>query len=145
LDQVERFDERRHFGAGEFVVKPRAHIELPQLGQRQAIDEQLRLAQHVFGVRGAIEKLVVNHDRHTVGRMVIVELDEIGFRVERRLKRRQRVLRRFARIAAMSNYQHMRRGDELTCGCQIGTDHGQHQTEGPRKTRNTRKQSKTPA
>ena len=44
-------------------------------------------------IAAAVEQVVVQHDGHAVGRMQIVELDQIAARRDRRGKGRQRVLR----------------------------------------------------
>ncbi len=95
-----RLQEREHFGEGrkrhESLFREAAvEVELPQLGKGLVAQKALPVAQ-------TVELEIMEHDRHTVGAELHIQLDAVGAERNGPGKGGQRVLRRLLAGAAMS-------------------------------------------
>ena len=96
--EVDCLLEREHFLAGELGAEPGAGIERLDLLQRA-------VANPAVAGRGAVQRLVVDHDHRPVASPLTVELHHVRAELDCAQERRARVLGAVARSAAVRDAQ----------------------------------------
>ncbi len=112
LNGLEGLDQRRHARAGKGGSKPAPGVEGRQFIHAAQANRQVCGGPAVRGVGGAVQRAVVEDDRHAVRRVVIIEFHQVGARGQRQAKGGQRVFRGLAAETAMGDDQRPGAGDE---------------------------------
>src|SRR5262249_40404656 len=77
IDQVQRLQEQRHSSSFELGTEPASSIERLDLLRGPGSDFDPFAAPACYGVGGSVQVRIVDHDRHAVAAVAVVQLNEI--------------------------------------------------------------------
>ena len=104
-NEFQRLNQCRHFGPRKLRLKPTSRIQCLNFRHRSLRNLDPVPPPFLPRIRRAIQDVIVNHHRHTLLAMMIIEFNQLRARIERELERRQCILGCHRRISTMPNQQ----------------------------------------